>query len=592
MENTSLLIKLKAWRKRNISDYHFIIFLSFIAGIAAGLGAVVIKHLVRFIEDALTSGFTKEYQNYLYFLYPALGVFITVIFIRYILRKPVGDGVPNILYAISRNNGIIKAYQMFASIITSSLTVGFGGSVGLEGPSVLTGGAIGSNIGRLLDFDYRKMTLLVACAAAGAVSAIFKAPIAGIVFALEVLMIDLTMSSLIPLLVASVTGAIISYIFMGQTFIYAVTVEKSIQLNILPWFAILGLLSGFVSLHFTRVYFYVWSIFRKIKSWVLKILIGGAILGILIFLLPSLYGEGYDAITSCLHGDYSYLFNHSIFYGYRNNTIAVILMFMAIVFFKCVATSTTFGAGGIGGIIAPTLFIGANSGLFFAEVLILFGVKEIVPANFALVGMGGLIAGVLHAPLTGIFLIAELTGGYQLFFPLMITATIAYSTINYFEKNSVYTKQLAHRGELFTHDKDKMVIALMNIRDLLETNFKTIEINSNLGQLVEAITESKRNVFPVVDGQGIFQGTVHLNDIRDVLFKPELYEKIKVSDLMQWPMATARLTDTMEEIVEKFQKTHHFNIVVLDEGGKYIGFVSRANVFSRYRNIIKEFSED
>ena len=592
MEKASTIAKLKAWRKRNLSDHHFLILLCVIAGVAAGFGAVIIKHIVSFIEAGLTSRFTKDYQNYLYLLYPSLGVFITVAFIRYILRRPVGDGVPNILHAISKNNGIIKGYQTFASIITSSLTVGFGGSVGLEGPSVLTGGAIGSNIGRLFDFDYRKITLLVACASAGAVAAIFKAPIAGIVFALEVLMIDLTMSALIPLLVASVSGAIISYIFMGQTLIYAVNVEKATQLHNLPWIAALGLLCGFVSLHFTRVYFFMWRLFRKINGWALKILIGGAILGLLIFLLPSLYGEGYDAITSCLHGDYSYLFNNSIFYGFRSNAIAVILMFVAIVFFKCVATSTTFGAGGIGGIIAPTLFIGANTGLFFAEVLIFLGVKDITPANFALVGMGGLIAGVLNAPLTGIFLIAELTGGYQLFFPLMITATISYSAFNYFEKNSVYTKQLAHRGELFTHDKDKMVIALMNIRDLLETNFKTIDINADLGQLVQVITVSKRNVFPVVDDQGIFQGTVHLNDIRDVLFKPELYKKVKVADLMQWPMATARLTDTMEEIVEKFQKTHHFNIVVLGEGGKYIGFVSRANVFSSYRNIIKEFSED
>ncbi|MCK5467675.1 MAG: chloride channel protein, partial [Cyclobacteriaceae bacterium] len=359
----------------------------------------------------------------------------------------------------------------------------------------------------------------------------------------------------------------------------------------IPFYIILGILAGLISLSFTKIYYFVEDIFDKIKTWYAKWLLGVAILGVLLFFLPSLYGEGYDVISSSLRGDYSELFKNSMFYDYRENTIAIILMFIAVIFLKSFATSATFGAGGIGGIFAPTLFIGANTGLFLAEILRYFGYNTVVSSNFALIGMCGLIAGVLHAPLTAIFLIAELTGGYQLFIPLMIVSTISYTTINYFVKTSVYTRQLARRGELFTHDKDKMVISLMNVKDLLETKFKTVHKDANLGELVKVITSSKRNVFPVVDDEGIFCGVVHLNDIRDVIFKPELYDSVMVSSLMHAPMTSATKDDSMEDIVEKFQKTPQFNIVVLEDG-KYIGFVSRANVFSKYRKMLKEFSED
>jgi CIC family chloride channel protein len=359
----------------------------------------------------------------------------------------------------------------------------------------------------------------------------------------------------------------------------------------LPYYIILGIITGFVSLHFTRVYFFITEKFDLLKAWWIKILVGAAILGVLIYFLPVLYGEGYEVVSNSLHGDYTFIFNNSIFYEYRNNIVAVLLMLVAIVFFKGVATSVTFGAGGIGGIFAPTLFLGANTGLFFAEVLGYFHIGTVQPSSFALVGMAGLIAGVIHAPLTAIFLIAELTGGYELFVPLMIVSLISFTTINYFEKTSVYTRQLARRGELFTHDKDKMVISLMNVKDLLETEFLTVDINATLGDLVKVIKKSKRNVFPVVDKDGKFYGVVHLNNIREVIFQPELYDKMKVTNLMNEPMATASLEDSMEEIVEKFQKTPHYNLVVLKDG-KYVGFVSRAKVFSKYRSLLKQFSED
>jgi len=591
MTKVGPLSRFLIWRRHNISDTTFVMMLSVVVGIAAGLGAVVIKRSVWYIEQLLTKEFSEEIHNYAYFILPGIGLLIVVLIQKFILRKPVGHGIPNVLYAISKNSSLIKPYQMFASILTSSITVGFGGSVGLEGPTVSTGAALGSNIGRVLRLDYRRITLLVACASAGAMSAIFKAPIAAIIFALEVLMLDLTMAALTPLLISSVTAALVSYVFMGQYTVYSFDVIEKFNMGNIPFYLILGVLAGFVSLSFTGIYNFTEDIFDRIKSWYSKLILGVVVLGVLLFFLPSLYGEGYDVVSSSLKGDYSELFKNSMFYNYREHSIAIILMFLAVIILKSFATSATFGAGGIGGIFAPTLFIGVNTGLFLAEILKYFGYETVVSSNFALIGMCGLIAGVLHAPLTAIFLIAELTGGYHLFIPLMIVSTISYTTINYFIKTSVYTRQLARRGELFTHDKDKMVISLMNVRDLLETKFKTVHKNANLGELVKVITSSKRNVFPVVDDDGIFYGVVHLNDIRDVIFKPKLYESVQVTSLMHAPMTSATLDDSMEDIVMKFQKTPQFNIVVLKDG-KYIGFVSRANVFSKYRKMLKEFSED
>jgi CIC family chloride channel protein len=591
MTRVGPLTRFLIWRRKHFSDAKFVMMLAVVVGAAAGMAAVIIKRTVGLLEKLLTESFSVELHNYLYFIYPGIGLLIVVLLIKFVIRRPVGHGVPNVLYAISKNSSIIKPYQMVASVITSSITVGFGGSVGLEGPTVSTGGAIGSNIGRLLRLDYRRITLLVACASAGAMSAIFKSPIAAIIFAIEVLMLDLTMAALVPLLISSVTAALVSYIFMGQFTVYDFQVLDQFNLNNTPLYLLLGVLAGFISLSFTKIYTFVEDTFDKIGAWYWKLLAGVLILGALLFFLPSLYGEGYDVVSSSLNGDYSELFKNSMFYEYRDNMAAVILMFIAVIFLRSFATSVTFGAGGIGGIFAPTLFVGANTGLLLAEILIVMGYDSVDAGIFALVGMTGLIAGVLHAPLTAIFLIAELTGGYQLFVPLMIVSTISYTTVRYFTKTSVYTRQLARRGELFTHDKDKMVISLMNVKDLLETKFKTVHKEANLGDLVKVITTSKRNVFPVVDDEGIFCGVVHLNDIRDVIFKPELYDTVMVSSLMQTPMSSATLDESMEEIVEKFQKTPHFNIVVLADG-KYVGFVSRANVFSKYRKLLKEFSED
>lgn len=567
------------------------ILLSILVGTAGGIGAVIIKNSVRIIQELLTSGFAIEYFQIRFIAYPIIGLLASSVIVRYIIRNKVGHGIPNVLYAISKNNGIIRSYQMYASIITSSITVGFGGSVGLEGPTVSTGAAFGSNLGRILRLDFKNISLLIACASTGAVAAIFKAPITAIVFAIEVLMLDLTMASLLPLLIAAVSGAVTSYFFLGLKVIYPVELLDQFQLSEIPLYIALGVLCGFISLYFTKMYLFISHRFEKINKWYYRYILGAASLGILIFFLPSLYGEGYEAINSSLHGSFNHLFHNTFYYSLNDNAMAIISILLALILFKGVATSVTFGGGGIGGIFAPSLFTGAHAGLLFSFFLsTVFGL-QISNTNFALVGMGGVIAGILHAPLTGIFLIAEITGGYELFLPLMIVVTISYATISTFEKTSVYTYQLAKRGELFTHDKDKVVLSLMNIKDLLETKFNTIDENATLGDLVKVIQKSKRNIFPVIDEEKHLLGIIHLNNIRHVIFRPELYDITEVRSLMYFPVNFVSPDDSMEDIVQKFQSSGHFNLPVLKDG-KYVGFVSRANVLSKYRKLLKHFSED
>jgi len=560
-------------------------------GLAAGFSAVIIKNLVHFIKGFLASGFGREHHNYLYFILPAIGIFFTIVFVRFIIKEHIGHGIPKVLYAISRTRGKIKRHNIFSSIITSTLTVGFGGSVGLEGPTVVTGAAIGSNIGQLLRLDYKQIMLLLAFASAGAMAAIFKAPIAAIVFALEVIMIDLTMASLVPLLIASATGAITSYLFLGQDVLYTFELKEKFIMGDIPYYILLGILAGFVSLYFTRMYMFIERVFDKMKTWYTKLITGGLVLCVLIFLFPSLYGEGYESINISLQGDYSHLFNNSIYYEYKDNIVAVLILFFAIILFKVVATSITFGSGGIGGIFAPTLFIGVNTGLFFAKIINYLNIRDISESNFALVGMAGLIAGVIHAPLTAIFLIAEITGGYELFMPLIITATISYATIKLFESNSVYTIQLAKRRQLMTHDKDKAVLLLMKVDKLIEIDFNTIHPDATLGDLVKVIKKTHRNIFPVIEKDNTFRGIVLMDDIREIMFKPEMYETTYVKDLMVVPEFSISSEDLMEDVAKKFQVSEKFNIVVL-ENGKYLGFISRAKMFSRYRQMLKKFSED
>ncbi len=579
-----------SWRKRNISDRAFVIILSVITGISAGFGAVIIKTLVHYIQNLLSVGFDLEHYNIFYLFLPVLGILATVLFTKYLLRQEIGHGIPGVLFAISRTSGKIKRHNMFSSIIASALTVGFGGSVGLEGPTVATGAAIGSNLGMKLRLSYKQVMTLLGCACAAAMAAIFKAPVAAIVFALEVIMLNLSMASIVPLLISSVSAVLTSYLFLGQNFLYTFNLKQGFEFSDVPFYIILGIFTGFASVYFTRVYIFIANKFRLIRTWTGRLVTGGVLLGVMIFILPALFGEGYEGINSALAGEYNYLFADSLYFGYRNSILVMVLVLVLLIVFKVIATSVTFSSGGVGGIFAPTLFTGAHAGLLFAILLNYFGF-EVETSNFVLVAMAGMIAGVIHAPFTSIFLIAEITGGYELFIPLMITSTISYATLKIFVRNSVYTYQLAQRGELITHDKDKAALSLMDVSSLIETNFSTVSPEASLGDLVKIISRSSRNVFPVVDNQNTFLGVVWVNDIRHLVFKRELYDNTYVRELMFMPSPTVSIHESMEDVAYKFQTSSHYNLPVLD-GGKYVGFVSRANVFSQYRTMMRNFMEE
>jgi len=590
MDSPSILKKFLIWRVKHLSNQQFIFILSILVGLATGFSAVIIKNSVHFIQQFLAHGFAQDYYYYLYFIYPTIGIFLTVLFIKYFLKRPVGHGIPSTLYAISKRNGIIRRHNMFSSIIPSALTVGFGGSAGLEGPTVATGAAIGSNLGQLLHLNHKQIILLLGCACAGALSAIFKAPIAAIVFALEVIMLDLTMAALVPLLMASLSAALTSYFFLGQDVLYPVALADDFVWFDFPVYILLGITTGLVSLYFIKVYIFITEAFEKIKSKSVRLLGGGLALGVLIFFLPSLYGEGYEEINQSLQGDLGYLFKNTLF-TIQENAFVIMGLLLAVIIFKVIATSLTFGIGGIGGVFAPSLFIGANTGLLFGKILNYFDFKVYSESSFALVGMAGLIAAVLHAPLTAIFLIAEITGGYNLILPLMITATISYTTIKYFEKNSIYTFQLAKRKELITHHKDKAVLSRMKVEKLIENNFTTVNEEANLGELIKIVAKSHRNIFPVIDNENMLYGFITLDNIRDIMFRPELYETVLVRSLMTVPQTVVHPDDSVEAVAEKFHASGKYNIPVLKDG-KYLGFISKANLFSAYRKLLKRFSEE
>jgi len=580
------------WRLKNITEKQFIAILSIIIGFSAGIVAVLIKKSVHFVSDFLSHGFAKNYENYLFFIYPTIGIFIALLFIKYVIRQPVGHGIPSVLHAISKTKGKIKSHNLFSSIFTSAFTVGFGGSVGLEGPTVATGAAIGSNIGQLFHLSYKQIILLLGAASAGAMSAIFKAPITAIVFAMEVIMIDLTATSIVPVMLASLTASLTSMAFLGFDVLYKFDVSDKFNMQQLPYIVVLGIFAGLLSVYFTRMYMYINGAFDKINNLWKRLIIGGLILGIIIFFFPSLYGEGYEAINGSLKGGFNHLYDHSIFFDYRHNIYVIIGLFIAVLIFKVIATSVTFGAGGVGGIFAPSLFLGSNLGVFYAFMVRYLHLGNISITNYALIGMGGVIAANLHAPLTAIFLIAEITGGYQLFIPLMVISVIAYSTVKIFQPNSVYTIQLAKRGDLMTHHHDKNILKMMSVEKLIEKNFKIAKVDYTLGDLVKVISESQRNIFPVVDKDNIFLGIVIMDDVRNIMFKPELYDKIKVKDIMFVPHEFVDIDkDDMQDVAEKFQHSNIYNMPVLRDH-KYLGFISRANVFSSYRRKLKHFSED
>ena len=582
------------WREKHVKERRFVLLLSFVVGICTAVAALVLKLLIHYIQQLLTMNFDTTEANGLYLLYPTLGILLAGLFVRFVVRDDISHGVTKILYAISRRQSRIKRHNIWTSIIASSITIGFGGSVGAEAPIVLTGSAIGSNLGSLFKMEHRTLMLLVGCGAAGAVAGIFKAPIAGLVFTIEVLMIDLTMSSLMPLLISSVTAATVSYLVTGQDAMFEFHMDEAFSLERIPYVILLGIFCGLISLYFTRMMNRVEGVFGQLHKPYERLILGGVMLSILIFVFPPLYGEGYDTIELLLNGqsnaDWDTVMNGSLFYGHGS---LLLVYLMLIVLFKVFASCATNGGGGCGGIFAPSLYLGCIAGFVFSHFSNGLDYTTYLPEkNFALMGMAGVMSGVMHAPLTGVFLIAELTGGYDLFLPLMIVSVSAYLTIIAFEPHSIYSMRLAKKGELMTHHKDKAVLTLMKMERVVETDFAVVKEEMDLGQLVKCISTSHRNMFPVVDNEGRLKGIVSLDDIRNIMFRQELYHRFTVSRLMTVGPSRLLDTDSMEQVMKAFDDTQAWNLPVVDAHGRYLGFVSKSKIFSAYREVLADITDD
>ena len=587
MPRQPLFKRLLIWRAKHISQNQFVAILSILVGFTSGVGAVVLKNLTHFIQHIMEGQLVRHYHDAFYFLFPIVGLALVYLIMKYLIRHKVSHGIPSTLFSISKRKGIIKRYQMFGSILTAPLTVGFGGSVGLEGPTVATGAAISSNIARLFHVNQTTRNLLIGCAAAGAMSSIFKAPIAAIIFAIEVFSLDLTIASMLPLLLASLSAILTSYFFFGDDVLLPFSLEEGFKLSDAPFYLLLGVVAAFTSIYFTEMYERIQRFFERIKSPVNRLIIGGTLLGILIYFIPPLYGEGFDIINNLIAGNTERALQNNFLSLDLSNIYIVIMLLVGLVVFKVIASALTFGAGGVGGIFAPTLFMGSIMGNCFAKIINNFGFSDysVSESNFTLVGMAGLMAGVLHAPLTAIFLIAEVTGGYELFIPLMLTAAISFGITKYFHPHSVYTMELGRKGELITHDKDHAVLTLMDINKVVETNFIKIKTTMTLGEIVsEAVIKSNRNIFPVVDEKSnILEGIILLDDIRPIMFDQSLYSEVYARDVMQAPPDTIDIKkDKMTEIMKKFQDSDTWNLPVVDNG-IYVGFISKSKLLTMYR---------
>ena len=587
--------KFLIWRRRHISDKQFMLLLAFVIGVLTAMAGMLLKWLIHQIEHLLTQGFSITGANWLYLLYPVVGILITGLFVRFVVRDDIGHGITKILYAIARKQSMIKGHNTWSSVVASGITIGFGGSVGAEAPIVLTGSAIGSNLGQLFRLDSKKMMLLVGCGAAGAVSGIFKAPIAGLVFTLEVLMIDFTLGSLLPLLVSCVTASAVTFALSGSSTLFEFHLTNAFAIERIPAYLLLGIFCGLVSLYFTRVMNWLEDRFRSLGGPWIRLAVAGPILSTLIFLFPSLYGEGYEMIGMLLNGhgqaDWNQVLEGSFFYSAPH----LLLLYLAgIIIFKVFATTATNSGGGCGGTFAPSLFLGCVSGFFFASIWNMIpGNSIIVPENnFSLLGMAGLMSGVMHAPLTGIFLIAELTGGYGLFLPLMMVAVSAYLTIIIFEPHSIYTMRLARKGELLTHNKDHAILTLMSMDSVIERYEEHLHPDDDLREIVRQISGSNRDVFPVVDDAGKLLAVLVLDRVRHVMFRTELYHRLHVSDLMSQCAARLTTRDPMDVVMNTFERTKAWTLPVVNSEGIFVGFIRRSHVFALYRQMMADMSDE
>ena len=581
------------WREKHISTRTFTLIMSFIVGLFTGLAAVLLKWLIHGIQHLLTSHMIDEGLNGLYFVYPIVGVFLVGLFVRYIVKDDISHGVTRILHAISQRKSRVKPHNMYTSIIASSVTIGFGGSVGAEAPIVYTGASIGSNIGRLFRMPPNILMLMMGCGAASAIAGIFKAPIAGILFTIEVLMVDLTATSVLPLLISSITAVTVSYLYHGTGAEFMFEQTEIFGMGRIPYVILLGIFCGFVSLYFTRVMNWIEGRFRKLGGPWQKFAFGSILLGLCIFLLPPLYGEGYDSILMLLAGDTDELMRGSFLYEWSDTVWAMLVFTAMIVLTKVFATAATNGAGGVGGTFAPSLYVGCFAGFLFAYASNLWELTpDLSNKNFALMGMAGVMSGVMHAPLMAIFLTVELTGSYALFLPLMITSTVSYATIRIFEKHSIYTMRLAKKGELITHGKDKAVLTLLKVDSVIEKDFLEVHPEMSLGDMVKVISKSHRNIFPVTDNDGRLLGIVLLDDIRNIMFRPTLYNRMYVNRFMSMPPARIVIGMSMEKVMKTFDDTNAWNLPVVDEDDKYIGFVSKSKIFNSYRRVLVHYSQD
>lgn len=591
----SLPGRIASWCERRLSPRQFILLLSFIVGIATALAAQILKWLIHEIEHLLTSSFDVTQSNWLFLVYPVVGIYLTALFIKYIVRDDIGHGVTKILYAISRRQGHIRRHNCWTSVIASALTIGFGGSVGAESPIVLTGSAIGSDLGRIFKLDHKTLMLLIGCGASGAVAGIFKAPIAGLVFTLEVLMIDLTMASLLPLLISCLTATCVTYSLTGTEAQFSFQLLDPFTVERVPTAILLGIFCGLVSLYFTRTMNSFEQVFGRLKGLYPRLLLGGSVLAVLIYFFPPLYGEGYATIGTLLSGhageDVDSVMNNSLFYGHSEY---LLLYLGLIILLKVFATTATNGGGGCGGTFAPSLFLGCISGFVFSRLWNQYAPIDIhVPeTNYALLGMAGVMSGVFHAPLTGVFLIAELTGGYDLFIPLMIVSVSSYLTINVFEPHSIYSMRLARKGELLTHHKDRSVLTLMSLDAVIEKNVPQLRPDMDLGQVVRVVSNEKSNMFAVTDLKGTLLGVINLESIRKVIFRSELYRRYTVGQLMEQPRATLGTNEPMSTVMETFQNSDAEMLPVVDAERHFVGFISKVRLFSAYRRIMVDFSEE
>ncbi len=582
------------WRESHVSDKQFVLLLAVFVGFFAAVAAFVLHWIIRQIQLLLTSGFVANDVNWLYLVYPVIGIYLTSLFIKYIVKDNISHGITRILYAISSKRSRLKAHNMWSSVIASAITIGFGGSVGAESPIVLTGSAIGSNLGKAFKMDNRTLMLLVGCGAAAAIAGIFKAPIAGLVFTLEVLMIDLTMASLLPILVSAVTAVLFSYLFNGSDSLFQYTMSDGWMIERVPAYILLGVFGGLISLYFIRTMNFCEGVFSRLRHSYQRLLLGGIVLSMLIFLFPALYGEGYSSINILLNGkteaDWAQVMNNSIFAGDGRWLVLYIFFVLAT---KVFATSATNGGGGCGGTFAPSLFIGAVGGFFFARVWNMEQIGIYIPEkNFAMLGMAAVMAGVMHAPLTGVFLIAELTGGYAMFIPLMVVSIFAFLTINIFEPHSIYGMRLAREGKLITHHTDHAALTLMSLESIVDTEFTYVQPDMSLQRLVHAISRSKMPVLPVLDTVGRLLGEVHIDNIRNIMFRTELYNHFEVYQLMCQPQAKLGVNDSVEEVMHKFEQTKATMLPVEDSNGILVGYITHSRLYSQYRQMVADMSAE